>query len=719
MSFVEPLWLLALTIVPLVWWMHSRGIGAVSKRQRTAAALVRSLIVVCIVLSLAGTSLSLKERRLATVFVVDVSDSMSGAARSDAESFVRRALETKPADALAGVVAFGGDARVELIPQEEADLVTVSSRPDPSRTDLARAMRLAAAVMPEGARRRIVVLSDGRENSGDSRMEASSLFDRGLRIDAVEASGSTGEDAAVLDVSAPSRVRIGDRFEITASISATSQTTGRLTLERDGEVIETRRVVVGPGEEEVSFAQTASEQGSAVYRVELDSAQDSVAQNDSAAALVLVSGRPRVMVLEAGLGEGKDIEDALGDRGFIVERRPVQEFPSGEELAAIGSIVLVDVPAETLTTAQLDTLEGFVRDLGRGLVTIGGESSWSLGAYSGSRLEDLLPLRSEIKDPRRRPSIAQVLAIDTSGSMTACHCADPNSMREEGGVNKTDISRSAAARAIDALTEQDEVGVLAFDTRSRWAIPLGQVPSEEVVTAGLESLRPRGGTNIPQALKAAVRELRSSKASLKHIVMFTDGFTERRLGDVAAWVRRQGITLSVLATGEGSGDQFKRMAQQGGGRYYAGRNLHEIPEILMNEVVVATRRYINEGTFFPTVTGSSAAVDRLTSTPPILGYVGTSSKPSAGVLLSVGRYEDPLLATWRTGLGVVTSWTSDAKARWSSEWIDWAGFAGFWSDVVRETLPASPDPSFSAQASTSDDGLEITVESDEPIPEGS
>ena len=40
-----------------------------------------------------------------------------------------------------------------------------------------------------------------------------------------------------------------------------------------------------------------------------------------------------------------------------------------------------------------------------------------------------------------------------------------------GGVNKTDIARAAAARAIEALSADDEVGVLAFNTEQSGSSP--------------------------------------------------------------------------------------------------------------------------------------------------------------------------------------------------------------------------------------------------------
>lgn len=721
MTFSDPIWLLGLAAIPLVWVIYRKGIGAVSARQRRVAAIVRSVIVAAIVLALSGLALSLPDNTLATIFVVDVSDSVGASGRVKAGSFVQRALRSKPQEALAGVVAFAGDARVELTVQDDPELISIASRPDPSHSDLARALRLASALMPDGARRRVVLISDGRENTGDARAEAASLERQGVSVDTVAVAGGSGSDAAVLRVDAPSRVRVGETFPVEATLSSNVAMRTTLVIRRgDNRVIQRRELTLGPGERRIRFQGRASVPGALTYRLELLSPQDVVPENDSAAALVLVAGRPRIAIVEGAPGEGAALARALQGRNLIVERMPLSRFPSGDDLAALDAIVLVDVGATALTDSQVGSLGGFVRDLGRGLVTVAGETSWSLGDYRGSQLEALLPLNSDIKDPRRRPAIAQVLAIDTSGSMTACHC-NPEGVgaREEGGVNKTDISRSAAARAIEALTQQDEVGILAFNTKSRFVVPLSQLPPDEVVREGLASLHPEGGTHIPQALRASVKALETSKASLKHIVMFTDGFTDQKsLVPAARWVRKRGITLSVLATGEGPGDELAKMAEAGGGRFYAGRNLHEIPELLMNEVVIATRRYINEGVFYPTITGSSPTTDRLTSTPPLLGYIGTSAKPSASVLLAAGKYDDPLLATWRTGLGIATSWTSDAKARWSRRWLGWDGFADFWSGVVRETLPAAAEPGFSTRTSTTRSGIEIEVEAENQIPEG-
>jgi len=228
-----------------------------------------------------------------------------------------------------------------------------------------------------------------------------------------------------------------------------------------------------------------------------------------------------------------------------------------------------------------------------------------------------------------------VIAIDTSGSMGACHCADgfESPLQELGGVNKTDIARAGAARTIAALSPSDEVGVLAFDTQNRWIIDLQTVPSNEVVNDGLGSLRPNGGTNVSNTLEEAAKQLRQSNASLKHIIFFSDGFTApgalNDLEDEAAALLDEGITISVIATGEGAAEDLRPIAEAGGGRFYPGRDLDRIPEILVEEALLASRDYIVEGEFFPQVTSNDQAVRGLTSSPPIFGYIASSSKPTA------------------------------------------------------------------------------------------
>ncbi len=112
-----------------------------------------------------------------------------------------------------------------------------------------------------------------------------------------------------------------------------------------------------------------------------------------------------------------------------------------------------------------------------------------------------------------------------------------------------------------------------------------------------------------------------------------------------------------------------------------------MPQIFAKETVTASKSAINEQPFPPTVVRSTQVLSeiRLDEAPFLLGYVVTRPKPTAEVILAT-ESGDPLLAWWRYGLGMSVAFTSDAKARWAAEWLNWPQFGQFWAQVVRHAL---------------------------------
>jgi Mg-chelatase subunit ChlD len=716
----------ALLVLLAVEFLMSRRSSGAPRRQQRVAAVLRAAGAGLVVLSLLGAGLTRPGRRVATIFLVDASDSMGAAGRGEAVEWVQEALERQPSDALAGVALFGADTRVELTMQSNAVLGQPAARVAGSGTNLANALRLAGAVLPGDSRRRVVVVSDGRLTDGDAAAEIKRLEADGIGVDVHPILRAGSADVAVSRLEAPPTVREGEAFEVRATITATSAGDVHLTLQRDGTTVEQRTVAVEAGDTVVDFEQPPGTEGVHRFRLSVEGAQDGVPENDVGFAAVRIGGRERVLVAEGANGNSRELVAALRSSGLPVDVVQAVRLPGVEQLSTYSATVLVDVEAQSLSPDQVQALGAATRELGRGLVVVGGDRSYSLGGYLGSELEKLLPLESEIKDPIRRQSVAEVLAIDTSGSMGACHC-NPNGTdggmiapgRGGGGINKTDISRAGAARAISVLSAQDEVGVLAFNTEQRWVVPLQQLPAADVVERGLQGLSPGGGTNIHNPLEVAAKALRDSKAKLKHIILFTDGWTNQEgLAAQAARMYEEGITISVLATGEGPGDELKSVAEAGHGRFYPGRNLEQVPQIMMQEAALASRNLVNEGEYFPRVLAQSGPVGGLTESPALLGYLGTTAKASAATLLDVGTDHDPLLATWRIGLGKVTAWTSDASQRWSKRWAAWGGYTGFWSAVVKDAFPLGGSQGAGIRAEVSDGRLRVSAESEQPWPDG-
>lgn len=710
-----------LLVVLLLELLAARRKVGVARRQWWTAIALRAGIALLLVAALLDLAVVRPADRVATMFLIDGSDSLGGGGQAEAVSWVQEALADQAAGTVAGVAVFGGDARLELTVQPDASLGQPAVRIDATRTNLANALRLAAAVLPADAKRRVVLVSDGRATEGDVATEAQRLREADVQVDVHLVGRSGGADVAVASIDAPSLVREGESFDVAATITANRAGPVQLTLLRDGEVVDQRVVDVAAGSTTVTIPQVAGAPGLGRYQLKVSGAGDTIGENDVGYTAVQVEGPATVLLVEGAEGNGAELAAALRAGGIEVDVVAATAVPALDRVASYASVVLVDVDARSLTTEQVRVLAASTRDLGHGLVTLGGTHSYGLGGYLGSELEQLLPVTSEITDPKRRQSVAEVLAIDTSGSMGACHCSEGNfQSRLNGGVRKTDIARAAAARTIEALSENDEIGVLAFNTERRWLIDLQQLPAQEVVDEGLSTITPQGGTNLRISLQTAAEQLRQSNATLKHIILFTDGFTDPSAltglaGEAAALVD-EGITVSVLATGEGAATELAAIAEAGQGRFYPGRDLQQIPQIMMEEAVIASRDFINEGEFLPDVVSSAEPVRNLTSSPPLLGYVATTAKPTARPLLRIGPDHDPLLASWQVGLGRATSWTSDASERWSQLWSTWDGYVSFWSGVVKDSFAQSGGGG--VRARVADDVLRITVEAEDSFPDG-
>jgi len=166
-SFDTPLALLLL--IPLLaitiglYLSARRRVGA---GRRRVSLVLRTVLLTALVLALAGFRIVLPVDRLATVFVVDMSDSVGNAGREDALAFIRESLTDMPKGDVAGIVAFGKQALVERLPSEVAEISRLASTPVTTATDVGAALRLATALFPDDAQKRIVLLSDGNDTTG-------------------------------------------------------------------------------------------------------------------------------------------------------------------------------------------------------------------------------------------------------------------------------------------------------------------------------------------------------------------------------------------------------------------------------------------------------------------------------------------------------------------------------------------------------------------------
>src|SRR5205814_1293324 len=92
--------------------------------------------------------------------------------------------------------------------------------------------------------------------------------------------------------------------------------------------------------------------------------------------------------------------------------------------------------------------------------------------------------------------------------------------------------------------------------------------------------------------------------------------------------------------------------------------------------------------FTPNVLKESQLLTGINGVPPLMGYVATSPKEAPSVEVSMSsKKDDPILVSWRYGLGKSVAFTSDAKNRWAAPWVaEPSLFARFWAQTIRWTV---------------------------------
>ncbi len=719
LSFVYPriLWLLLLIPVTIGLALLGRRRPTRSRRFWTGLAL-RVLLLSLIVLALAGAQLRLRADTLTAVFILDVSDSIPVAEQARGEALIRQAVEAMPAGDRAAVVVFGQDALVERMASEARVLPDLASVPITARTDIAGALQLGLALFPDEGAKRMVLFSDGRENLGHALAQAELAAAHGIELAFVPLGGPKGDiEVLIEELDAPANVRQGQGFDLTVIAHSTAQVRATLRVFGDGQLFHFQQVRLQQGTNRFLIPAKVIETGFHRFRAQIVPDADTWLQNNEAGAFTVVYGPPRVLVVEGQPAEGDNLIQALRAAEMGVESLLSDEFPTTlPELAAFDAVVLVNVPAAALPPGAMEVLQVYVRDLGKGLLMIGGEDAFGAGGYLRTPLEEALPVDMDVRTKEQSPNLALVLVVDKSGSMGRCHCDNPDLdqtyVRREVGQPKVDIAKEAVMRAAGALGHQDYMGVVAFDEAAHWALEVQQLIDFVALEQSIGGIQAEGQTNLRSGVEAAYAALQATEARLKHVILMTDGWVHAgELTGLAREMQDQGITLSVVAAGGGSAQYLAELAQSGGGRYYPAADILRVPDFFLKETVKAVGEYIVEEPFYPLPSLPSPVLRGLdpTALPLLLGYNGTTPKGTARVILGTPR-GDPLLATWQYGLGRAAVWTSDLKGQWATDWLAWEGFARFAAQLVGWTLPAPQVEGIAAQATLKDGQAAVRVE---------
>ena len=684
----NPLFFFLIGTIPILLIINRYTRIEAARWRKIGTLLLRLGAVLCLILALVGLQQKDQEDILSVVFLLDVSDSVPIIQQKTGIEQINTVLDAlKPTD-LFSVILFAGGAAVRVPNQPKAEQprlteeILSGAEIDRASTNLAGAIQLGLNLPTGGqvGKKRLVLLSDGVQNVG----EVTDLLDL-VRASEIEVftlplSSEREYEVWVRTLETPSQVRAGETFPVRAVVETTTDTEVQVRLYRNNTpVTEPQMRALKRGKQPIDFPQQISEENVYKYRIELsvDNSTGDNPENNTGYGVTRVYGTPHILYVEGDAGQAETLKTVLGMNGLAVEVLSPSEFPT--DLVALqnsDAIILSNVSADEFSALQMEHIESYVRDLGKGLVVIGGDRAFGRGGYHGTPLEQVSPL--EMTPEQKKESLALMLVVDASGSMA----------NYIGPDQKIQLALEGGRASIRALDDEDRVGVIAFAAKIRMDHP--PTTAHEEIFREVGKLRPGSGTKMYPALEKAYERLQTVDAKQKHILLLSDGKSEGDFIPLAKRIAADKMTLSTIAIGDADRTLMKTIAEAGGGGYRDVRNISELPKIMADEVR-QTQQYTVQEPFQPIINDGDypmlAGIDRV---PQLYGYIATSEKELAQTYIR--SHEDhPILAGWNYGLGRSVAFTSDVKPGWGMDWIEWENFGKFWGQVVSWVLPSTDE----------------------------
>ena len=234
------------------------------------------------------------------------------------------------------------------------------------------------------------------------------------------------------------------------------------------------------------------------------------------------------------------------------------------------------------------------------------------GDFSTATILELTP----DKKAGRIPSNV-VFLIDASSSM---------------GGSKWSMVKQAVSELVEALSDEDRVGLVLFDSSAREVFPLASLSeNRSAMKDRIEKLpAPSGVTNLEAGLKVAYGafEARSNSDKVKrvnHVILLTDGFPTDDQGyridktDKYETVVRRNESITLTGVGIGSADDYdsnfiSHLSDLGRGSYYHANDLGKFKEGLKAEIEKLQSSVVGE--LILKFSGVSARVMRIAKVAP-------------------------------------------------------------------------------------------------------
>ncbi len=676
LSFAQPLYLLLLLLLPLLW-LRLGG-------RSLAVVLWRTLVLLLLVLALADLErLHQAGRAGERIFAFDLSHSIPEQMR---RWMAQQGLTPRAGDR-AFVFAGGSREVTDWKPWLRGELSVAPVMPE--QTNLEGLFSSLLSLPP--APRSVFLFTDGWETQGNAERLLPSLGLSGIRVfPMLPVDRPVAANVAVRKIVAPHQGMSGAAVALKVMLENQSGKTaeGKLILKRGGQVLKSDPVKIDPGTQIFTYQSALPEEPMVSFQASFqprDPRSDRFSQDNQATAWVAVRTKAKVLLLNGRSGEGRYLEEILKRRGFEVTSVVSGAAPPAPK--GYHAVVFNNVERARFSAAYLAAVERHVAQ-GNSFLMLGAEGSFAPGGYRQTPIESLLPV--ELKEPKREEkNRAVVLVIDKSGSM------------REG--NRLLYAKEAAKAVAGQLQDNDLLGVVGFDVEPFVVLPLGALEKIRRSASGqIDRLKAQGKTYLYPAIVEARRQLERQKTGRKHVIILSDGETGGSGGDyidlVSAMRRELQINVSAVAIGDDANiPLLKRIAQYGGGFFHHTYDPATLPQIVLKQIQEKPEGGpMAEKDITPAPVRGSRLLAGFAekSYPPVRGYIETEIKRGAGLDLVLSGEEKgpPLLASWNYGKGRAAAFTTDQHGGWSREWIRWSALEKFWAHVFDWLSP--PGESF-------------------------
>jgi len=414
---------LLLIFLPFIIYLSRHSLAGLSSFRHKLALFLRIILILLLILALAEIQLVVKSKLLTILYLLDVSKSVSASAQEQAIEFIHRSMKKmKSKKDQASLLVFGRDASFEFLNEKnDESFDSILSQVSTEQTDIAGAIKLAIAGLPEIGQRRIVLISDGNETVGKALIEAEKCRSQNVTLDVVPITFASDKEVLIEKLVGPSEVHERQTYEITAIIRSQRDTTGSLHFFISDQQIFKRKVTLKKGKNSITIPIPGDlvKAGFQKLKVIIDSPDDYIASNNMGETFSYIRGVPRVLLIDPNPNHRQFLYRALGKKVGKKEKikviaGTVADIPRDIlTLHSYDALILSNVPRDYLKDGQMRLIESAVKESGMGLIMIGGEASFGAGGYKDTPIEKALPVTMDILHKKVIPNGALAIVLHT------------------------------------------------------------------------------------------------------------------------------------------------------------------------------------------------------------------------------------------------------------------------------------------------------------------